>query len=399
MHFTAHLSAASALVALVSASPVELRDIKKQFTIDQTVPKPFILSGPAAMRSTYYKFNVPAPEDVLVAAAANDGTVTAKPTEYDSQYLSPVTVGGQTLNLDFDTGSADLWVFSSELSASTTAGHDIYNPADSSTAQYLSGYTWKITYGDNSGASGDVYKDTVSVGGTTVEGQAVEVASQVSAQFQRDVDSDGLLGLSFSSGNRVKPNKQKTFFDNAKSSLSAPLFTVDLKKGSPGTYSFGFIDDTKYTGKIAYVPVNNAKSFWEFTSNGFAVGDGSFTSTSIDAIADTGTTLLYLPDSVVDAYYGSVSSASYNSQQGGYTFPCGTTLPSITLGIGSYDAVVPGSFVEYAPIDETARTCFGGIQSNAGIGFSIFGDVFLKSQFVVFDGSDSPRLGFAAKPL
>lgn len=96
----------------------------------------------------------------------------------------------------------DRWVFSSELSASTTAGHDIYNPADSSTAQYLSGYTWKITYGDNSGASGDVYKDTVSVGGTTVEGQAVEVASQVSAQFQRDVDSDGLLGLSFSSGNR-----------------------------------------------------------------------------------------------------------------------------------------------------------------------------------------------------
>lgn len=96
------------------------------------------------------------------------------------------------------------WVFSTELSSSEQAGHENYNPAKSDTSAVKSGYTWKISYGDGSGASGDVYTDTVTVGGTTVKGQAVELASKISAQFQRDTDDDGLLGLSFSSGNRGK---------------------------------------------------------------------------------------------------------------------------------------------------------------------------------------------------
>lgn len=108
MRFFQQLGAASALLAIALASPVERRDTKKSFTVHQTVPKSFIKSGPAAVLSTYNKFQKQAPQDVITAAAANDGTVTTDPTQFDSQYLTPVTVGGQTLNLDIDTGSADL---------------------------------------------------------------------------------------------------------------------------------------------------------------------------------------------------------------------------------------------------------------------------------------------------
>lgn len=189
----------------------------------------------------------------------------------------------------------------------------------------------------------------------------------------------------------VRPQRQTTFFDTVRSSLAAPLFTATLKRGRPGSYDFGYIDSSKYTGSIAYTPVNSANGFWEFTATGFAIGRNSYTN-DIDGIADTGTTLLYLPTNIVDAYYAQVPGAEYSTSQGGYIFPCSAALPSFSIDVGGARRTTPGSYINYAPV--SASRCYGGIQRNDGIGFSIFGDIFLKSQFVVFD-SNGPRLGFA----
>lgn len=93
------------------------------------------------------------------------------------------------------------WVFSSLLPASQQSGHRIYvvNPA-----KKQAGETWSITYGDGSSSSGTVYTDTVSIGATTVTGQAVEAANTISAQFASNLNDDGLLGLAFDSINTGK---------------------------------------------------------------------------------------------------------------------------------------------------------------------------------------------------
>ncbi|KAF2143407.1 uncharacterized protein K452DRAFT_225302 [Aplosporella prunicola CBS 121167] len=347
------------------------------------------------MLKTYQKYGAQAPSDVQSAAAASTtGTVNASPEDqYDSLYLCPVDIGGSTLQLDFDTGSADLWVFSNKMASSEQTGHEVYKPGDS--AKELSGASWDISYGDGSGASGVVYADKVVVGGVTATSQAVEAATSVSRSFTQDVDDDGLLGLAFSSINTVSPEPQKTFFDSVKGQLAKALFAVTLRRGEAGTYDFGFIDESKYEGEIVYSDVSTANGFWEFTPSGYAVGaDGETVEASIKAIADTGTTLLYLPEDVVTAYYEKVEGASYDSLQGGYVYPCDNDLPDFTLVIAGQKRTVPGAYVKYAPV--SLGQCFGGIQPNTGIGFSIVGDTFLKAMYVVFDQSTSqPRLGWA----
>jgi aspergillopepsin I len=149
------------------------------------------------------------------------------------------------------------WVFSDKLPVYQRKGHSFYvtevnttaapgTPIRQVTGTQMQGYTWAIRYGDGTGASGVVFSDRVGVGNVVAAGQAVEAATQISAQFYQQ-HSDGLLGLGFGKTNTIKPTKQKTFFENIKGSLKQPLFTVSLKKNAPGTYNFGFIDEKKYT--------------------------------------------------------------------------------------------------------------------------------------------------------
>jgi hypothetical protein len=168
-------------------------------------------------------------------ATGKTGEVTAQDVENNAEYLVPVPIGtpGQTLNLDFDTGSADLWVMSTKLPSSTqsSAGssHTIFDPSKSSSWKDQSGSTWQIQYGDGSTASGTCGTDNVNIGGIIIKNQVVELADNLSSQFAQG-PGDGLLGLAWGSINTVKPTPAKTPVENMISqqdiAQNEELFTV-----------------------------------------------------------------------------------------------------------------------------------------------------------------------------
>lgn len=511
---------------------------------------------PSHVQKVVDRFRLPV---VNTKRGSGQGSVANSPEDSDSEYISTISVGTPAVSLpmDFDTGSSDLWVMGPKISGASKT----YDPSSSSSATEMSGSTWQISYGDGSSSSGDVYKDKVTIGNLTVSDQAVEVATTVSEEFTEDSAMSGLVGLAMSSLNTISPTPQNTWFDNIKSSLESQVFTANLNHEKDGTYNFGYIDDSAYTGTMYYADLITGSQYggyWTIAATGYAVGDGStstssgsgssssgtsssgtsssgtgtssssgssstggfgggygggdetgtgtssssgssttggygggifggdgygggesesgyggyggygetssdstdtsssdssdgwlssiisgleggsessssdstgsdflssgfgfkkerktttkptrtttpkrsvtLTDTAITGIADTGTTLLMLPDEVVSAYYAQVDGAEESQEEGGYVFSCTATLPDFVLGFGEGQITVPGDYINYMAIDTSGEQCYGGIQSDADIGMAIFGDVALKSAFVVFDAASS-RVGWAAKTL
>ena len=332
------ITAAAAFLALGTAAPVEKMQ-KRSFQVHQTANPNFTgHNGKAAMAHAIAKY---APySKVKSVSDISSGSVSATPEQFDSEYLCPVTIGGQSFSLDFDTGSSDLWVFGQ----GTSGRSKTYKPAGAA----LSGESWSISYGDGSSAGGKVYSDTVAVGPVTVTGQAVEAATSASSEFTSGAP-DGLLGLAFSTINTVQTNgrstPKNTFFDNAVSQGLDAVFAANLKAGTVGSYDFGATDNSAFSGDITYTDVDDSQGFWMFSPDD---GDAG--------IADTGTTLMLLSDDTVNNYYSQVDGAQNDQSQGGYVFDCNTKLPDFSITVGGYKATVPGSYINFAPVDD-AGTC------------------------------------------
>jgi len=347
------------------------------------------------------------------------GNIPAEDVESNAEYLAAISIGtpAQTVNLDFDTGSADLWVWSTELPANlqnqaNSSEHNIFDPSKSSTFQKSTGSTWQIQYGDGSTASGDVGTDVVNAGGLIIKAQAIELAKTLSDQFAQG-PGDGLLGLAFGNINTVSPKPVNTLVENMIAQQDIPenteLFTAYLgstgvagatqtssgggKTLQPSTgnatsfYTFGYIDQDALQGQtIAYTPVDSSQGFWTFASASAKVGDKTVTRSGNTAIADTGTTLALVGDDLCEAVYGAIPGAKQNTQQQGWVFPTSTdlaSLPKIQVAVGDTLFTINPEELPFQDLGD--GTYYGGIQSRGQQGFDILGDVFLRSIYAIFD--------------
>ncbi|KAF2635682.1 aspartic proteinase precursor [Massarina eburnea CBS 473.64] len=336
------------------------------------------------------------------------GEVKAEDQMNDSMYLCPVEIGTppQVLNLHFDTGSSDLWVWSTGLDGKTLREgkgrkHNVFDPKASSTFEKVGGGSWRIRYGDGSRAEGTVGLDNVTLGGLTVESQAIELATKLTPEFSSGA-GDGLLGLAFGQINTVKPKPVKTPVENMieQEDISAEeeLFTCylgswrdkeDIDHGE-SFYTFGYIDQDVIArcggGELWYVPVDSSKGFWQFGSEKAAVDGVVVERPGNTAIADTGTTLALLSDTLCATIYANIPGAMFDTKQQGWIFPIGTPLrklPKVEIGVGDRLFEIQKEDLGFAPCGKGMQ--YGGIQSRGDSGFDILGDTWLKGVYAVFD--------------
>jgi len=338
---------------------------------------------------------------VMEALALTDSPSDISITDYmDAQYYGPITIGTppQTFNVCFDTGSSNLWIPSKHCGFFNIACrlHSKYDSSKSSTYT-KNGTAFAIRYGSGS-LTGTTSQDTVTLGSVTVPNVLFAEAVKepgiafIAAKF------DGILGFGFP---EISVNGMPPFFQAALAAgaIKEPKFAFALSKdasaASGGELSLGGADPTKYTGNFTYTPITQ-KGYWEFEVDAVTVGDADL-GKSINAIADTGTSLLAIPTDKFAAIIKTFPAGAVKPlAHGEYTVDCAmlSQMPTITFTIAGKAFALEGS--EYVlNVKGECLLGFAGIDVPKPRGpLWILGDVFLRKYYTVFDYGNS-QIGFA----
>jgi len=218
----------------------------------------------------------------------------------------------------FDTGSSNLWVPSAKCYFSVACYlHSKYKSSRSSTYQ-KNGKSAAIHYGTGS-ISGFFSQDYVTVGDLVVKDQDFIEATKEPGLTFLAAKFDGILGLGFqeiSVGNAVP-----VWYSMVDQGLvDQPVFSFWLNRHTEeeegGEIIFGGVDSDHFIGEHTYVPVTQ-KGYWQFDMGDVLIGGKTtgFCSGGCAAIADSGTSLLAGPTTVITQINHAIGASGVMSQE------------------------------------------------------------------------------------
>ncbi|CAI9090114.1 OLC1v1024807C2 [Oldenlandia corymbosa var. corymbosa] len=238
----------------------------------------------------------------------------------DAQYYGEIGIGtpSQKFTVIFDTGSSNLWVPSAKCYFSVACYfHSKYKSSHSSTYK-KNGKSAEIHYGTGS-IAGFFSQDHVKLGDLIVQEQDfIEATKEPGITFLA-AKFDGILGLGFqeiSVGNAVP-----VWYNMVKQGLVAePVFSFWFNRRTEeeqgGELVFGGVDPSHFKGDHVFVNVTR-KGYWQFDMGDVLVGGEStgFCADGCAAIADSGTSLLAGPTTVVAQINHAIGAAGVVSQE------------------------------------------------------------------------------------
>lgn len=316
----------------------------------------------------------------------------------NAQYFSEIELGtpGQKFKVILDTGSSNLWVPSSDCASLACYLHTKYDHEQSSTYK-KNGSEFSIQYGSGS-MKGYISQDTLKISDLEITNQDFAEATEEPGLAFAFGKFDGILGLGYDtiSVNHIVPPVYNAINSGL---LDNPQFSFYLgdtsKTEDGGVCTFGGIDDSKFTGKITWLPVRR-KAYWEVKFEGIGLGDEYAELQNHGAAIDTGTSLIVLPSQLAEVLNSEIGAEK--SWSGQYTVDCDKrdSLPDLTLTFGGYNFTL--SPYDYTlEVSGSCMSAFTGMDMPEPIGpLAIIGDAFLRRYYSVYDlGKDAVGLAKA----
>jgi hypothetical protein len=296
----------------------------------------------------------------------------------NAQYFITASIGtpAQEFTVVPDTGSSNLWVYSSSCWAPACLIHSKFNASKSSTYQ-KDGQSFVIEYGSG-GVSGTVGKDVARIGDIEAHMSFGEITKASGTAFLVSQMS-GILGLAYDS---ISVDKLPTWLTS--SSLKDKSFSFYLHSNPDQSYMvIPGMDTHNYTAVEAHKVVE--QKYWALALTSIQQGtkakiDGS----KYKAVIDSGTSLLVGPKELVGPFIDGIDVKADCSNL--------SSLPNLTFTIDSTNYVLaPSDYVlEVSALGQ--KECMIGIQSMdfpAGFNYFILGDVFMRKYPSYFNANDN----------
>ncbi|QNP96567.1 Putative aspartic-type endopeptidase opsB [Yarrowia lipolytica] len=313
------------------------------------------------------------------------------------EYAVNITLGipGQPFSVQIDTGSSDLWVKSDGSSGA-------FNKKASSTFQEDVPNGFAIAHGDKTSAIGDWVKDTINIGGVSIDQYSID---QYEFAMATQTNTDPVFGIGYPSNEASYVNNlgngDQFQYDNlpirlAKDGfINTPAYSLYLDSLQSQTDSllFGAVDTSKFTGGLALLPFikdepsDPSPREFQVTLASVDINNAGSTTNALGtprlAVLDSGTTLSLVPR---------VSSVATKNQVDGFTninitYNCQgqkIVVPINQLFIPLNDSNGNQLYITINGSDEPAYSFLVG-DNGSNSGQSVLGDGFLRSAYVVYD--------------
>ncbi|KAJ3279835.1 hypothetical protein HDU76_009382, partial [Blyttiomyces sp. JEL0837] len=221
---------------------------------------------------------------------------------------------------------------------------------------------------------------------------------------------DGLMGLGFDALNQIPGVVNDggdgfvvgaSWVDGVGVDLFAFYFGFDGVGGEVGKFMVGGVDEGVIVGDVGYIPLSS-ETYWEFSIKGsmYSINNNNGSKSNSyplsrkvqNAVADTGTTLIYLEAVIADAINNAIGARPFNKTEGVYRIDCGIggTGPDVNLEFGGLVFLLGAR--DY--VVNLGGICVSGFTQGAGGTVPVvLGDVFLRAYVSVFDKKNA-RVGF-----